>query len=142
MDYRLFIIPLLAMIINEIIKTLINVFKGNFGWPSIFSYGGMPSSHTAMVTALCTVLGYYEGLNSPTFALALILALLTIKDASGIRWQLGNQGTVINQLIKELPDDKEYHFPVLNERFGHKNTEIFFGILVGLCVSLLFISLF
>ncbi len=138
MNYQLFIIPLLVMLINQVIKVLLEMRQGKFSWPVILSYGGMPSSHAAVVTSLTYVMGYYEGLNSPSFAMSLVLALLILRDATGIRWQLGNNSKVINRLIKELPDDREYAFPILNERFGHRNIEVFFGIIVGiLCASLL-----
>jgi len=129
------------MIVNQIIKVIIEIIKGKFTWFSVLSYGGMPSSHAAVVTALVYLMAKYEGLDSPSFALALILALLTIRDATGIRWQIGKNSKLINQLIKELPDDKEYHYPVLEERFGHKNSEVLVGILVGLIFTYLLINI-
>lgn len=141
MNYQLFAIPLLVMIINQIIKVLLEMRKGKFSWPVILSYGGMPSSHAAVVSSLTYVMGHYEGLQSPSFALALILALLILRDATGIRWQLGNNSKIINRLIKELPDDREYTFPILHERFGHRNIEVFFGIIVGLLGAALLIKI-
>lgn len=141
MDYRLFIIPLIVMIVNQGIKTLIDMLRGNFTWFSVFSYGGMPSSHAALVTSLATVLAYYYGLNSPAFAVSIVLAVITMRDASGIRLHLGTHGVILNRLIKELPDEKEYNFPVLNEKFGHKNIEIIVGIVVGLILTFLTIYL-
>ena len=137
MNFKLFLIPIAVAVISQGIKSIIDISKGKFTWSSLIGYGGMPSSHSALVTSLATVMGYYQGLDSPAFAIALILALLTMKDASGIRWHLGSQGKTINKLIKELPDEKEYNFPVLPERFGHKNTEIFAGILVGFILTFL-----
>jgi acid phosphatase family membrane protein YuiD len=140
MNYQLFAIPLLVMIINQIVKVLLEMRKGKFSWPVILSYGGMPSSHAAVVTSLTYVMGYYQGLQSPSFAISLVMALLILRDATGIRWQLGNNSKVINRLIKELPDDREYAFPVLHERFGHRNIEVFFGIIVGLLGAVLLIK--
>lgn len=141
MNYQLFAIPLLVMIINQIIKVLLEMRKGKFSWPVILSYGGMPSSHAAVVTSLTYVMGYYEGVQSSSFALALVLALLILRDATGIRWQLGNNSKIINRLIKELPDDREYTFPILHERFGHRNIEVFFGIIVGFLGAALLIKI-
>lgn len=141
MNYQLFLIPLLIMVINQVVKVLLEVRKGKFSWPVILSYGGMPSSHAAVVTSLTYALGYYEGLESPSFAISLVLALLILRDATGIRWQLGNNSKVINRLIKELPDDREYTFPILNERFGHRNIEVFFGIIVGLLGAMLLVKI-
>ncbi|MBT6691434.1 divergent PAP2 family protein [Candidatus Parcubacteria bacterium] len=136
MEYKLFIIPLAIMIINQGIKVIIEILKGNFSLPSILSYGGMPSSHAALVVSLATVMGYYQGMDSPEFAIAIIITLFTIRDASGIRWHLGTHGQILNKLIKELPDKQEYKFPVLNERFGHKNIEIIVGSLISLVLTM------
>ena len=139
--YQLFAIPIAVMVINQVIKVLWEMIHGHFTWFSILSYGGMPSSHAATVTSLSYAMAYYEGFDSPAFALALILSLLTIRDATGIRWQIGKNSKLINQLIKELPDDKEYRYPVLEERFGHKSSEVFVGILVGLILTYALIQL-
>lgn len=137
MDYKYFIIPLLVLIINQAIKMGIEIAQGKFSIPSLISYGGMPSSHSALVASLATTMGLYLGFSSPEFAITFILAVLVTRDASGIRWQLGKQGRTINQLVKELPDDREYEFPVLGERFGHKNTEVIVGILVGIILTII-----
>ena len=141
MLYQLFLIPIIVMILNQVLKVIFEMTQGKFTWFSILSYGGMPSSHAAVVTSLAYVMAYQEGFNSPSFALALILALLTLRDATGIRWQIGKNSKLINQLIKELPDEKEYHYPVLEERFGHKNSEVLVGILLGLVATFLLINI-
>jgi len=129
------------MIINQIIKVIVEMFKGEFSWPSLLSYGGMPSSHAAIVTSLTIVMGYYNEIKSPEFAITIILAILIIRDASGIRLQLGNHGKILNKLIKELPDKKEYKFPVLNERFGHKNIEVAIGIIISIILTSIAINI-
>ncbi len=139
MIYKLFIIPIIVMFITQVIKNIIIIMKGNFNWQTILSYGGLPSTHSALVTSLVIVIGYYEGIYSPAFAVAIILAFITFRDASGIRWHLGEHGKIINDLIKELPDDKEYKYPVLGEKFGHKNIEILAGIITGLILTFLII---
>ena len=141
MQYKLFLIPIIVMIINQIIKVIVEMFKGEFSWPSLLSYGGMPSSHAAIVTSLTIVMGYYNEIKSPEFAITIILAILIIRDASGIRLQLGNHGKILNKLIKELPDKKEYKFPVLNERFGHKNIEVAIGIIISIILTSIAINI-
>lgn len=139
MEYRLFLIPLIILIINQIIKAIISVKKGNVKWTTIFSYGGMPSTHSAVVTSLSYVIGYYNGITNPAFAIALILSLIVIRDASGIRFQLGKHGQAINQLIKELPDEKEYKYPVMKEIFGHSHLEVTVGIILSLIITSLLV---
>ncbi len=141
MDYRLFIIPILVMLVVQASKVLF--YQGGWGWErwkKINAYGGMPSSHSAMVTSLTFTLGYYQGLNSPAFAVALVLAMITIRDANGFRQQVSRHSAVINKLIKELPDKEEYKFPVLKEIFGHKTTEVIAGILAGILLSYFLIA--
>lgn len=140
-EYKFFLIPLLVLLINQIIKLIIYAVKGEFNWSKIFTYGGMPSSHTALATSLLLVMGYFKGLNSSEFAITLIVAIVIIKDASGIRLKLARQSIILNDLIKDLPDKKEYKFPVLNERFGHTHTEVMLGALVSLITTSLIIWL-
>lgn len=142
LEYKFFVIPLLALLLNQIIKIAIYLIKGQFDWTKIFAYGGMPSSHTALATSLLIVMGYVNGLQSPEFAIALIMAIIIIKDAAGIRRKLGAQAQIINQLIKDLPNKSQYKFPVLNERFGHSNSEILVGMIISIASTYLMLQLF
>ncbi len=129
--YKFFLLPIITLIINQIIKITIYTMHGEFSWNKIFSYGGMPSSHSALATSLVIGIGYYHGIETPSFAIALIIAIVIIKDAFGIRRKVGQQNQILNRLVKDLPDKEKYKFPVLNERFGHSYNEIVVGILVG-----------
>lgn len=138
MDFRLFAIPIIVMFVIQVSKIVF--YRGGWNWERlkrINAYGGMPSSHSAMVTSLAMTIWYYEGIASPAFAVALIVALITIRDANGFRQQVSRHSTVINKLIKELPDTEEYKFPVLKEIFGHKTIEVVAGILAGIVLSYL-----
>lgn len=140
-EYKFFLIPLLVLLINQIIKLVIYARKGQFNWSKIFAYGGMPSSHTALAVSLLMVMAYFEGLSSPEFAITLIVAIVIIKDASGIRMKLARQSIILNDLIKNLPDREEYKFPVLNERFGHTIMEVVVGALLSIVTTWLIIWL-
>jgi acid phosphatase family membrane protein YuiD len=135
MDGKLFLIPIITLLLNQFVKLAIEAAKGNFTWFKLFDYGGMPSSHSALVTSLTIVMGYYYGLSHPAFAISLIFSLIIIKDASGIRLKLGEQGKIINQLIKELPDKKEYKYPVMPERLGHTNLQVIVGIITSAIIT-------
>lgn len=141
MQYQLIVIPVIAMLFNQAIKLIIEIRKGTFNWMSPLSYGGMPSTHASIVVSLATVMAHYEGFASPAFAISFVLAMLTIKDASGIRWHLGEQGKIMNKLIKELPDRDEYKFPVMRERFGHKHIEVIIGIIISFLLTILLIQI-
>jgi len=137
---HLFIIPLVVMIITQALKLFIEAARGNFSWSHLTGYGGMPSSHSAIVVSLSTTLGYYEGFASPAFAVSIILLSLVLRDAAGLRFQLGVHGHIINKLIKELPEREEYKFPVLTERLGHTLLEVSAGGVVGLILTVLMIT--
>lgn len=141
LEYKFFIIPILALIINQLIKIIIFIVKGEFSWSQIFSYGGMPSSHTALATSLLITMGYFQGVSSPEFAIALIISIVIVKDAAGIRRKMGKQAAIINQLIKKLPDKEEYKFPILNERYGHTLTEILVGLLISVLSTYLLLNI-
>ena len=141
LEYKFFIIPILALIINQVIKIIIFIIKGEFSWSQIFAYGGMPSSHTALATSLLITMGYFQGVSSPEFAIALIISIVIVKDAAGIRRKLGKQSEIINQLIKKLPDKEEYKFPILNERYGHTLTEILVGLLISVVSTYLLLTI-
>ena len=140
-EYKFFLIPLLALVINQTIKLIIFLIKGEFSWSQLFSYGGMPSSHTALATSLLMTMGYFQGVDSPEFAIALIMAIVIVKDAAGIRRKLGKQASIINHLIKKLPAKEGYKFPILNERFGHTDTEILVGFLLAIATTYLLINI-
>jgi acid phosphatase family membrane protein YuiD len=133
----LFIIPLAVMIVTQGIKLSLEYYQGNFSWSHVNSYGGMPSSHAAFVASLSYILGRFQGLDSPAFAVSLVLLIVVLRDAMGFRWQLGIHGKILNKLIKELPATKEYQFPVLSERLGHTPLEVSVGLLTGILLSML-----
>lgn len=134
---HLFIIPLAVMLVTQAIKMGIEYARGTFSWSHVSGYGGMPSSHAALVTSLAYTMGYFEGVASPAFAMSLVLFAVVLRDALGIRYQLGVHGKIINRLVKELPEREEYKFPVLTERLGHTLLEVSAGILVGFMLTAL-----
>jgi len=137
MSYKIILIPFIALIIAQLIKVVIDSIKGKFSWKNFNSYGGMPSSHSAMVSALAMEIGLQTGFESIYFALALVLAFLIIRDAVGLRQMLGKHGQVLNMLIKDLPDHQEDKYPYLEERLGHTYLQALAGIILGVIVALI-----
>lgn len=134
---HLVLIPLVAGIGTQLIKFIIQIVRGEFAWSRLQEYGGMPSAHTAFVISLATVVGLHEGWNSAAFAIALIFALLIIRDAIGLRQFLSQHGKILNMLIKDLPDEVEHKYPhKLEERFGHTPLQAAIGGLIGLVIAL------
>ena len=137
MFYQLIILPFVAALISQVIKMIINGVKGQFTWKDLNSYGGMPSSHSAIVTALAVAIGYYEGWTSAVFAIAFIVAFITIRDAAGFRMILGKHAEEINQVVHEMASIQSYKFPHLKERIGHKPFEIIVGMAIGILTVLI-----
>ncbi|MBE6586244.1 MAG: divergent PAP2 family protein [Ruminococcaceae bacterium] len=105
----------------------------------LFGTGGMPSSHTAAVTALATACGMSEGVGSPVFAVACLLTLIVMRDATGIRREAGEQAKVLNRIVQDLfsSTDHENINRNLKELVGHTPLQVFVGFLVGLMVPFL-----
>ena len=142
MTYELFIIPLVAGFISQIIKLIIDASKGKFSWKDINSYGGMPSSHSSIVIALVAIMGVRVGWDSPAFAISLMLAIIIIRDAGGFRMTLGKHAKELNQIVHSLTPQEGYKFKHLRERIGHTPLELFFGTLVGIATVVLYLVIF
>jgi len=139
---ELIIIPILVGIITQVIKLSIDGIPNNLNWQHLFSdYGGMPSSHTAFVTALVTSLGLKGGLNSPAFAVAVVLLLVVIKDAMGFRREIGRNAAATNVITKEVFKSKR-GVGLLNERIGHTPLEVLAGLVTGVVLTLAVYGLF
>ncbi|CAJ2668019.1 unnamed protein product [Trifolium pratense] len=98
--------------------------------------GGMPSSHSATVTALATAVGFHEGFGGPLFATALVLAIIVMYDATGVRLQAGRQAEVLNQIVIELPAEHPLSDSrPLRELLGHTPPQVIAGSLLGIVTS-------
>ena len=104
----------------------------------LFGTGGMPSSHTATVSALCTSIAITEGFGSPLFAISAILTMVVMIDATGVRRETGKQSRALNQIIEELFSDSVSQFDKhFKELIGHTPLQVFFGCLTGIGAALL-----
>ncbi len=136
--------PLVAAItgwaIAQIIKVFFNsVMARKFAWESIFASGGMPSSHSAFVTALVVVVGAQYGLGSAPFAVAAAFALVVMYDACGVRRAVGEQAKVLNNIIEALKEDPQMGGEkALKEILGHSPFQVAMGCLLGFVIGLFF----
>lgn len=134
-------ISALSMIIAQVSKLFTKYFvKGEWDFAVIMSTGGMPSSHTALVTTLTTTLGLIYGFTSVEFAMSFVFSAVIIHDAMGIRYEAGKHASVLNRIAKDVEYimKREDHY---DERFkellGHKPIEVFIGFLLGIAVGLI-----
>ncbi len=100
-------------------------------WSDLIVTGGMPSSHSAFVVSLATIIYLVDGVTT-TFAVSLVLAFVVIRDAFGVRRTVGEEGHIINQIIKKLKIKKETHFAM-----GHTPLQVFVGSLIGFAMAML-----
>ena len=136
-----------AILFAQFIKVPIHyiVFR-KMDWSLLTSTGGMPSSHSAAVVALVVAVGIETGMDSPVFAVATMFAIITMFDATGVRWQAGKQAVVLNQLVTDFnllvdqvknwqKNEEKQKQSQLKELLGHKPIEVFFGALTGALIA-------
>jgi acid phosphatase family membrane protein YuiD len=140
-SYLVFIIPIIAGLSVQAIKFALFTMKHGWKPEYMFTHGHMPSAHTAFAISVVTSVGYYDGMSSGAFAVAIALAFILIDDAARIRMYLGDQGRYLNMLVAQLDVNTE-NFPRLKERVGHRVSEVLVGAIVGFLFTTLLIALF
>jgi len=118
-----------------------SVRESRFAWPRFFDTGGMPSSHTAVVSALTAAIGWIAGLRSDLFSICLIFSLYFIAEAGGLRQDVGRHARALNALIDALREHSSVNQQRLKELVGHTWTEVGGGLLLGVAIGLLFANL-
>ena len=126
-----------AMIISQLIKlSTMLIRKKKIHWSSLSRSGGMPSSHSALITAITLSLGIKEGINSSLFFIAIVMSFIVIYDARGIRHAVGKHAKIINKNVLNESEKK------LNEAVGHTLPEIIIGISLGIIITLTVYKIF
>lgn len=97
----------------------------------------MPSSHSAVVAGLATMIGKYEGVGTPIFAVSLIVAFVVMYDACGVRRAAGKQAALLNKLIETPGLTGMQVSEKLVEVLGHTPVQVFVGALIGVVVGLI-----
>ena len=122
----------------QLFKLVYDLFTTKkFNFKRIMGAGGMPSSHSAVVAGLATLMGKYEGVGSPIFALALIVAFVVMYDACGVRRAAGKQAAMLNKLIETPGLTGMQVSERLVEVLGHTPIQVFVGALIGLIAGLI-----
>lgn len=131
----------ISWFLAQFIKIIIEITKKdrlqtkNLISRALFGTGGMPSSHSATVTAIAVGIGIKEGFQSSLFAFAFIFVFIVVRDATGVRLSAGKQAQAINQILLHSNVTGE-KIPKIKEIKGHTPLECFVGVLIGLLVSL------
>ena len=139
---KILIIPLCAWALAQILKMLLALFQGKgLDFRYLFSSGGMPSSHSAIVTALATTAGMVEGFDSAAFAITAILASIVLYDAAGVRQAVSRQAMVLNRIVREirLKEPLTKIEADLRELIGHTPFQVIIGALLGIIFAWLWL---
>jgi acid phosphatase family membrane protein YuiD len=99
--------------------------------------GGMPSSHSALVTSLATAVGIAKGWDSPMTAIAIMFAAVVMYDAAGVRLAASRQAVILNKIVDEIFEEGEFHQERLKELLGHTPVEVIAGATLGVIMALL-----
>lgn len=108
-----------------------------FNFKRIMGAGGMPSSHSAVVTSIATLIGKSEGLDSPIFALAVIFALVVMYDAAGVRRAAGKQAKLLNKIVNTPGLTTVQVQEKLVEVLGHSPVEVLVGAIIGIIAGII-----
>ncbi len=139
--YYIFLIPILVGFITQLTKFIVYSLKHGYNWRYAMTHGHMPSAHTGFIISLVTSVGYYDGLTSGAFTVAVALAIIVVDDAVRLRAYMGDQGRYLNMLIRQL-NINEDQFPRLKERMGHRLSEVVVGGIYGFILTMVFVTIF
>lgn len=128
---------LAGWVIAQVIKTLLALRKDrklNLG--HLVASGGMPSSHSALVTGLATAVARVSGLNSPEFALAAVFAGVVMYDAAGVRLAVSRQARILNMMLDDVFHERGLKEARLRELIGHTPIQVIAGAAIGLIMGI------
>ena len=138
LDNRILLAAFLAWAVAQISKTIYELIRQRrLIFSRLVSSGGMPSSHSALVTSLATAAGRVTGLNSAPFAITVVLASIVMYDAAGVRRAVSIQARILNQMIDEVFQGHPIGEKRLRELIGHTPIQVFVGALLGIGIGLL-----
>lgn len=133
------IIPLLTWFFIQLFKLVYDlVTTRQFNFKRILGAGGMPSSHSAVVVSITTLIGKDVGVDTPLFALSLAFALVVMYDAAGVRRAAGKQAKLLNKIVQTPGLTGIQVQEKLVEVLGHTPKQVLVGALIGLIVGLVF----
>ena len=138
MVHRIGIAALISGLLAQFLKPFVDLIqKRKFNFLRVLDTGGMPSSHTSVVTTLTVGVAIYQGVSSPLFGITLIMSLYFVFEATGLRQEVGNQAKVLNEIIEKSKETHHLDTEKLRELVGHTWAEVIGGFALGLLVALL-----
>lgn len=137
-EYKYIIVPIATWFSIQLFKLIYDlVTTKKFNFKRIMGAGGMPSSHSAVVTSLATLIGKNEGIDTGIFALSLIFAFIVMYDAAGVRRAAGKQAKVLNKIVQTPGLSKVEVSEKLVEALGHTPFQVIVGAIIGFIVGII-----
>ncbi len=146
---RILLASILGWTLAQVSKWIIHlILYRSFSRDRLWGSGGMPSSHSALTTALAVAVARFDGIASPAFAIAVIFAFVTMYDAMGVRREVGRHAELLNKYLNELeqkkadtdgdgkPDETPEEIE-LKELIGHEPLQVIVGVLIGILAAIL-----
>ncbi len=141
---------ILGWFVAQTAKVIIHMIKTkSFDPERLHGAGGMPSSHSCMVTAMTIATAMTDGVDSTMFALAMVFSFVTLYDAMGVRWQAGLHAKILNKVMRDTQELKEIEdmrdgvrdeepeeIKDLKEFIGHRPMEVLVGVLLGIMIAM------
>lgn len=138
--WQVILVTFMSSILAQLVKVIGKLFTtGKLDLRMIARTGGMPSSHSCCTMGMATMVGFIDGFNSVSFAIALCLASIVMYDAAGVRRTVGLQAQVLNKMIEEIFSE---HPHISSERIkeflGHTPKEVLVGAIFGVLIAYIF----
>ena len=135
---KILIGSLSAWVVAQVLKTILYAaINKTFDIKRLFGDGGMPSGHSATVTSMAISCGLVYGFDSGIFAIAAIVAIIVMHDATGVRLETGKQAKIINELVEHLKDKSIPDEEKLKEFVGHTPLQVLCGAVLGVIVAII-----
>lgn len=136
LENRVLIAAVLAWFIAQVLKVILVFWKEKrLDFSRMVGSGGMPSSHSALITAMAASVGKYAGLDSVLFAIAATVAMVVMYDAANVRREAGRQAELLNKIVLDLYRDNHLDQEKLKELLGHTPVEVAAGMVLGIAVG-------
>ena len=140
----LFLSALAGWLVCQFIKTIITLCSHSIGDGKqlietlLWRTGGMPSSHSALVSSVTTAIAFKYGVSSDLFVFSCCFSLIVVRDAMGVRRTSGLQAHALNDLGKQVSEKLDVSFEPVKETRGHKPIEVAVGLLLGIVIGVAF----
>lgn len=138
---KVLIASFLGWFIAQSLKILVEFVKaGKLDFSRMIGSGGMPSSHSSLVTSMTTAIGLTEGFDSVIFALSFSMACIVMYDASGVRLAVGKQAKILNIILEDFQKHK-FESERLKELVGHTPIQVYAGGLLGILIAIIYLKI-